>query len=111
VAGGEGTYPVTNPARPAEVVFDAPGRLAGPARPGGGGRPPGVPAWAALQHGGPGRVVIAAAEAGVAAVERQGPGPAAHPGARQGLLGGGLRRRTMGGMARVRTHGGRGAGR
>ena len=24
VAGGEGTYPVTNPARPAEVVLDAP---------------------------------------------------------------------------------------
>ena len=24
VAGGGGTYPVTNPARPAEVVFDAP---------------------------------------------------------------------------------------
>ena len=40
VPGGAGTYPVTNPARPAEVVFEAPAHLAGAARPGGGRRPP-----------------------------------------------------------------------
>ena len=43
VAGGEGTYPVTNPARPAEVVLDAPSTSLGPARPGRGRSPP-VPA-------------------------------------------------------------------
>jgi acyl-CoA reductase-like NAD-dependent aldehyde dehydrogenase len=68
-AGGDGTYPVTNPARPAEVVFDAPAttpeqldRAVAAAR-------RAQPAWAALGHDARAAQVIAAAEAAVAAVE------------------------------------------
>src|SRR5580658_10400814 len=67
--GGSGTYPVTNPARPAEVVLEAPStspaqldRAVEAAR-------RSQPAWAALPAGERGARVVAAAEAGVAAVE------------------------------------------
>src|SRR5580692_8386607 len=70
VPGGAGTYPVTNPARPAEVVFDAPAASAtqldqafGPAR-------RSSTSWAAKRPADRAALVIAAATAGVAAVER-----------------------------------------
>ena len=50
VAGEAGTYPVTNPARPAEVVLDAPSASAARST-GRGGRPPGGAAWAAWPGG------------------------------------------------------------
>ncbi len=68
-AGGNGTYPVTNPARPGEVVLEAPStspaqldRAVEAAR-------RSQPAWAALPAGERAARVVAAAEAGVAAVE------------------------------------------
>ena len=71
VAGGEGTYPVTNPARPSEVVLDAPAtspaqldRAVAAAR-------RAQPAWAAQSMDERAARVIAAAEAGVAPVEAQ----------------------------------------
>jgi acyl-CoA reductase-like NAD-dependent aldehyde dehydrogenase len=68
-AGGNGSYPVTNPARPAEVVLEAPStspaqldRAVEAAR-------RSQPAWAALPAEERAARVVAAAEAGVAAVE------------------------------------------
>ncbi|HEY1831560.1 MAG TPA: aldehyde dehydrogenase family protein [Acidimicrobiales bacterium] len=67
--GGEGTYAVTNPARPSEVVLQAPAaspaqldRAVSAAR-------RAVPAWSALDLESRIAVVTAAARAGVAAVE------------------------------------------
>ncbi len=69
VPGAGGTYPVTNPVRPAEVVLDAPAtspaqldRAVDAAR-------RSQPAWAAQTMEERAATVIAAAEAGVAAVE------------------------------------------
>jgi len=69
VPGAGGTYPVTNPVRPAEVVLDAPAttpaqldRAVDAAR-------RSQPAWAARAMEERAAAVIAAAEAGVAAVE------------------------------------------
>jgi acyl-CoA reductase-like NAD-dependent aldehyde dehydrogenase len=69
VERGDGTYPVTNPARPAEVVLDAPAtspaqldRAVAAAR-------RAQPAWAALAMDERAAAVVAAAEAGVASVE------------------------------------------
>ena len=69
VPGAGGTYPVTNPVRPAEVVLDAPAtspaqldRAVDAAR-------RSQPAWAARTMEERATTVIAAAEAGVAAVE------------------------------------------
>ena len=68
-AGGAGAYPVTNPARPSEVVFEAPStspeqldRAVEASR-------RSQPAWAALSMDERAAQVIAAAEAGVRAVE------------------------------------------
>ena len=69
VAGAAGTYPVTNPARPAEVVLHAPSTtpvqldlaVAAARRSQRG--------WAALEFEDRAALVVAAAEAGVAAVE------------------------------------------
>ena len=68
-AGGAGTYPVTNPARPAEVVLEAPStspeqldRAVAAAR-------RAQPAWAARAMEDRAATVLAAAEAGVASVE------------------------------------------
>jgi len=69
VAGAAGTYPVTNPARPAEVVLHAPSTtpvqldlaVAAARR--------SQRAWAALEFDDRAARVVAAAEAGVAAVE------------------------------------------
>ena len=68
-AGGNGTYPVINPARPAEVVLEAPStspaqldRAVEAAR-------RSQPAWAALPAEERAARVVVAAEAGVAAVE------------------------------------------
>ena len=70
-----GTYPVTNPARPAEVVLEAPAtspeqldRAVAAAR-------RSQPAWAALAMEERAALVMAAAEAGVAARRGQRPGP------------------------------------
>ncbi len=70
-AGGAGSYPVTNPARPAEVVFLAPvtspeqlDRAVEASR-------RSQPGWAALSMEERAQLVIAAAEAGVAAVDAQ----------------------------------------
>jgi acyl-CoA reductase-like NAD-dependent aldehyde dehydrogenase len=71
VAGDEGTYPVTNPARPSEIVLDAPStspaqldRAVGAAR-------RAQPDWAAQSMEERAARVVAAAEAGVALVEAQ----------------------------------------
>jgi acyl-CoA reductase-like NAD-dependent aldehyde dehydrogenase len=68
-AGGAGTYAVTNPARPAEIVLEAPAtspaqldRAVAAAR-------HSQPAWGALSADERAAHVLAAAEAGVAAVE------------------------------------------
>ena len=68
-AGGDGSYAVTNPARPSEVVVEAPStspdqldRAVAAAR-------RSQPAWAGLPHEERAGLVVAAAEAGVAAVE------------------------------------------
>ena len=69
VAGGEGTYPVTNPARPAEVVLDAPSTSPAQLDLAVAAARRSQPAWAALASDDRAALVIAAAEAGVAAVE------------------------------------------
>ena len=91
VAGDEGTYPVTNPARPAEVVLEAPStspaqldRAVAAAR---GAQPD----WAAQPMEERAARVIAAAEAGVAARRGERSGPAAHPRAREDTSRGDLR--------------------
>ncbi len=71
VAGGDGTYPVTNPARPAEVVFDAPSTSPAQLDLAVGAARRSQPAWAALTFAERAARVVAAAEAGVAAVEAQ----------------------------------------
>ena len=70
VAGGEGTYPVTNPARPAEVVLDAPSTSPAQLDLAVGAARRSQRAWAALEPAERAAIVVAAAEAGVAAVER-----------------------------------------
>jgi acyl-CoA reductase-like NAD-dependent aldehyde dehydrogenase len=69
VAGGEGTYPVTNPARPAEVVLDAPSTSLAQLDQAVAAARRSEAAWAALPAGERAARVVAAAEAGVAAVE------------------------------------------
>jgi len=69
VAGGEGTYPVTNPARPAEVVFDAPSTSPAQLDLAVAAARRSQRAWAALAMEERAAQVVAAAEAGVAAVE------------------------------------------
>ncbi len=71
VAGGGGTYPVTNPARPAEVVLHAPSTSPAQLDLAVDAARRSQPAWAALGAGERAASVIAAAEAGVAAVEAQ----------------------------------------
>ncbi|HUD16454.1 MAG TPA: aldehyde dehydrogenase family protein [Acidimicrobiales bacterium] len=70
VPGGAGTYPVTNPARPAEVVFDAPAASAMQLDEAVGAARRAFPSWAATRPEDRAALVIAAAAAGVAAVER-----------------------------------------
>jgi acyl-CoA reductase-like NAD-dependent aldehyde dehydrogenase len=69
VSGGEGTYPVTNPARPAEVVLDAPSTSPAQLDLGVAAARRSQRAWAALDRDDRAARVIAAAQAGVAAVE------------------------------------------
>ena len=69
VAGGEGTYPVTNPARPAEVVLDAPSTSPAQLDLAVAAARRSQRAWAALAMEERAAQVVAAAEAGVAAVE------------------------------------------
>ncbi len=68
-AGGDGTYPVTNPARPAEVVLEAPATSADQLDRAVGAARRSQLAWAALPAEDRAALVLAAAEAGVAAVE------------------------------------------
>ena len=68
-AGGDGTYPVTNPARPAEVVLEAPATSADQLDRAVGAARRSQVAWAALPAEERAALVLAAAEAGVAAVE------------------------------------------
>src|SRR5271154_6203866 len=70
VAGGEGTYPVTNPARPAEVVLDAPSTAPAQLDLAVAAARRSQRAWAARDPQDRATRVVAAAEAGVAAVER-----------------------------------------
>jgi acyl-CoA reductase-like NAD-dependent aldehyde dehydrogenase len=70
VPGASGTYPVTNPARPTEVVFDAPAASAGQLDQAVAAARRSFPGWAARSPEDRAAAVIAAAEAGVAAVER-----------------------------------------
>lgn len=69
VAGGRGTYPVTNPARPAEVVLDAPSTSPAQLDLAVAAARRSQRAWAALEPDDRAAHVVAAAEAGVAAVE------------------------------------------
>ncbi len=69
VAGGEGTYPVTNPARPAEVVLDAPSTSPAQLDLAVAAARRSQRGWAALAMEERAAHVVAAAEAGVAAVE------------------------------------------
>ncbi len=69
VAGGAGTYPVTNPARPAEVVLDAPSTSPGQLDLAVAAARRSQPAWAALAPDERAARVVAAAETGVAAAE------------------------------------------
>ncbi len=71
VAGGAGTYPVTNPARPAEVVLDAPSTTPAQLDLAVAAARRSQRAWAALEPPDRAALVVAAAEAGVAAVERR----------------------------------------
>jgi acyl-CoA reductase-like NAD-dependent aldehyde dehydrogenase len=68
-AGGAGTYPVTNPARPSEVVFQAPATSSEQLDRAVEGSRRSQPAWASLSMEERAARVIAAAEAGVAATE------------------------------------------
>jgi acyl-CoA reductase-like NAD-dependent aldehyde dehydrogenase len=68
-AGGNGTYPVTNPARPVEVVLEAPSTSAAQLDRAVEAARRSQPAWAALPAEERAARVVAAAEAGVAAVE------------------------------------------
>jgi acyl-CoA reductase-like NAD-dependent aldehyde dehydrogenase len=68
-AGGAGTYPVTNPARPSEVVFQAPATSPEQLDRAVEGSRRSQPAWASLSMEERAAQVIAAAEAGVAATE------------------------------------------
>jgi len=70
VPGEDGTYPVTNPAHPSEVVFDAPAASMAQLHRAVAAARRGAPAWAARSAADRAAAVIAAAEAGVAAVER-----------------------------------------
>ncbi len=71
VAGGAGTYPVTNPARPAEVVLDAPSTTPAQLDLAVAAARRSQRAWAALEPEDRAARVIAAAQAGVTAVERR----------------------------------------
>ncbi len=70
VPGAAGTYPVTNPARPSEVVFDAPAASGEQLDHAVAAARRTFPAWASRAPEDRASVVIAAAAAGVAAVER-----------------------------------------
>jgi acyl-CoA reductase-like NAD-dependent aldehyde dehydrogenase len=69
VPGAAGTYEVTNPARPAEVVLLAPAASAAQLDQAAAAARRAQPAWAALDMDERVALVIAAAQAGVAAVE------------------------------------------
>jgi acyl-CoA reductase-like NAD-dependent aldehyde dehydrogenase len=69
VAGDEGTYPVTNPARPAEVVLHAPSTTSAQLDLAVAAARRSQKAWALLEPVERAALVVAAAEAGVAAVE------------------------------------------
>ena len=101
VPGESGTYPVTNPVRPAEVVFEAPSaspaqldRAVAAAR-------AAFPAWSAMAPEERAEVVAKAAAAAGAAVEALDLATPPHPRARQGAVGGAVR------LGHHRRHGGR----
>jgi acyl-CoA reductase-like NAD-dependent aldehyde dehydrogenase len=71
VPGAAGTYQVTNPARPAEVVFEAPSTSPAQLDLAVGAARRSQRAWSALEWEDRAARVVAAAEAGVAAVETQ----------------------------------------
>ncbi len=71
VTGGRGTYPVTNPARPDEVVLHAPSSSPAQLDLAVAAAWRSQPAWAALPAEERAARVIRAAEAGMAAVEAQ----------------------------------------
>jgi acyl-CoA reductase-like NAD-dependent aldehyde dehydrogenase len=68
-AGGDGTYSVTNPARPGEVVVEAPATSPAQLDRAVGAAKRSQATWAALDVEERAALVLAAAEAGVAAVE------------------------------------------
>ena len=69
VAGGDGTYPVTNPARPSEVVLEAPATSPAQLDQAVAAARRAQPAWAARAMDERAAAVVAAAQAGVALVE------------------------------------------
>jgi acyl-CoA reductase-like NAD-dependent aldehyde dehydrogenase len=71
VPGAEGTYAVTNPARPGEVVLEAPSASHDQLDQAVGAARAAQPAWAALDDGERAAMVIAAAEAAGRAVESE----------------------------------------
>ncbi len=70
VAGAAGTYPVTNPARPAEIVVRAPAASLAQVDAAVAAARRAFPAWSGLAMDERVALVIAAAQAGVAAVEQ-----------------------------------------
>ena len=71
VAGGDGAYPVTNPARPAEVVLEAPSTSPAQLDQAAAAARRAQPAWAALAMDERAATVVAAAQAGVALAEAE----------------------------------------
>lgn len=69
VEGKEGRYPVTNPARPAEIVALAPAASAAQLDAAVAAARRALPSWSALSSDARSAAVVAAAQAGVAAVE------------------------------------------
>jgi acyl-CoA reductase-like NAD-dependent aldehyde dehydrogenase len=67
-AGGDGTYPVTNPVRPAEVVLEAPAASAAQLDQAVAAARRAWPAWAALDHDERAAAVITATKAAGAAI-------------------------------------------
>ncbi len=110
VGGGRGTYPVTNPARPAEVVFDAPATSPAQLDLAVDAARRSQAAWAALPRDERAAQVVRAAEAGLAAVEALDLARLLTPRARQDPRRGGVRHGHAGRHGgRLRTGRGRGA--
>lgn len=111
VPGEAGTYPVTNPVRPAEVVFAAPSASPGQLDRAVAAARAAFPSWAAMDPTERAELVAKAASAAGAAVESQDLASFLTPRARQGPVGGAIRLgHDRGDGGSLRPTGGRGFG-